>query len=328
MINGDEECDDGDANADSAACTTLCTAAVCGDGFVQDGVEACDDGDDDESNECTTLCAAPACDDGIVSGDESDLDCGGSCAGCELDGVCNESGDCGSNLCLDNVCALPRDCKELADQQLGLEDGNYVIDFDGPGGNDALEVYCDMTTDGGGWTRCGVIDETDLGNDVCVIEADIYTEADLLLNDSFCALMFAEVPTAGMLIHNKTPDGDQDFGFDDKVRITWDDSPMTLGTYDNHPIADCRELTTDTVFADCQYSSHGGNPWQTATWSFTRGLLNNGYSGNANRRVILGPSFAPGTNGCTWHNFGAETNARNIANTWRLTENIGDMFLR
>ncbi len=98
--------------------------------------------------------------------------------------------------------------------------------------------------------------------------------------------------------------------------------------FDNHPINDCRELTSDTVFDNCQYSSHGGNPWQAAAWSFTRGNLNNGYSGNANRRVILGPTFAPGTNSCTWHIFGAETNARNIANTWRATQNVGDMFLR
>ncbi len=32
-------------------------------------------------------------------------------------------------------------------------DGTYLIDPDGVGGGDAFEVYCDMTSDGGGWTR-------------------------------------------------------------------------------------------------------------------------------------------------------------------------------
>ncbi len=47
-----EECDEGDANADDATCKSDCTLQVCGDGFVHAGVEDCDDGNDDDSDDC------------------------------------------------------------------------------------------------------------------------------------------------------------------------------------------------------------------------------------------------------------------------------------
>ena len=43
-VDAGEECDAGPANADDGACTLGCKAATCGDGLVQTGVEACDDG--------------------------------------------------------------------------------------------------------------------------------------------------------------------------------------------------------------------------------------------------------------------------------------------
>ena len=49
-------------------------------------------------------------------------------------------------------CAYPTDCLALHLAAPALIDGVYVIDADGPGGKSAFAAFCDMSTDGGGWT--------------------------------------------------------------------------------------------------------------------------------------------------------------------------------
>ena len=45
-----------------------------------------------------------------------------------------------------------KSCKEIMDNNNGSSSGIYTIDPDGNGNIDKFEVYCDMQTDGGGWT--------------------------------------------------------------------------------------------------------------------------------------------------------------------------------
>ena len=45
-----------------------------------------------------------------------------------------------------------KNCKEIKDNNPGAADGIYTIDPDGGGSIDQFDCYCDMTTDGGGWT--------------------------------------------------------------------------------------------------------------------------------------------------------------------------------
>lgn len=51
--------------------------------------------------------------------------------------------------------SLPVSCGELHDRYGALPSGVYPVDPDGPYGPDAFYARCDMTTDGGGWTRVG-----------------------------------------------------------------------------------------------------------------------------------------------------------------------------
>jgi hypothetical protein len=49
--------------------------------------------------------AASDCDDGAQNGDETDIDCGGSCGPCESGGVCAVADDCSSSDCNSGTCA-------------------------------------------------------------------------------------------------------------------------------------------------------------------------------------------------------------------------------
>ncbi|MEM6295589.1 MAG: hypothetical protein AAGA54_30225, partial [Myxococcota bacterium] len=99
-------CSDGVQNGDETDedCGGSC-GATCDDG------ESCEDGGDCVSGVCdgtSDTCVAPACDDGVQNGDETGLDCGGSCgATCDTGESCDDANDCLSAGCDGGACNPP-----------------------------------------------------------------------------------------------------------------------------------------------------------------------------------------------------------------------------
>jgi cysteine-rich repeat protein len=98
-----------------------CKAASCGGGYVQDGVEMCDDGNDDETDGCNTMCLPGSCGGGVVEVgeqcDDGNRDTFDECPACQLafcgDGfiqagieICDDG-----NLDTNDACIAPFACR-------------------------------------------------------------------------------------------------------------------------------------------------------------------------------------------------------------------------
>ncbi|MFT5357155.1 MAG: hypothetical protein ACI9KE_004387, partial [Polyangiales bacterium] len=68
----------------------------------------CSDSAECISGVCTGgICAAPSCSDGIQNGDETNVDCGGSCGGCGDGEACSGGNECASLVCVGDICQAP-----------------------------------------------------------------------------------------------------------------------------------------------------------------------------------------------------------------------------
>ncbi|TVQ93296.1 MAG: hypothetical protein EA397_04810 [Deltaproteobacteria bacterium] len=72
-----------------------------------DGSE-CAAPEDCDSGVCVEeICAEPTCVDEVRNGDETDVDCGGSCPPCDDGSDCAAPEDCDSGVCVEEICAEP-----------------------------------------------------------------------------------------------------------------------------------------------------------------------------------------------------------------------------
>jgi cysteine-rich repeat protein len=70
VVDPNEACDDGN-QVETDECLATCLLASCGDGVIQEGVEACDDGNQVEDDVCLNTCALAICGDGFLGPGEA-----------------------------------------------------------------------------------------------------------------------------------------------------------------------------------------------------------------------------------------------------------------
>ncbi|MDP3213175.1 MAG: fibrinogen-like YCDxxxxGGGW domain-containing protein, partial [Deltaproteobacteria bacterium] len=137
---------------------------------------------------CAPAGATGACTAGrcvLVGCDAGRADCDGDAAnGCEVDtatstascGVCGRACAAGEG-CVAGACQTMASCREIHAALPALPNGAYPIDPDGAGGGAAFGAYCDMTSDGGGWTLAL---KADGAQGTFVYDSPLWSSADTL----------------------------------------------------------------------------------------------------------------------------------------------------
>ena len=130
---------------------------ICGNG-VTEGDEACDDGNEVETDACRADCTAARCGDGIRRVKTEDCDLGELNGGADCSAACRRVGEYDGST--PEAAALS--CRHLKRDDPRLPTDNYWIDLDGAGDGQPVRINCEMGLDGGGWTPMAQLNQGDL----------------------------------------------------------------------------------------------------------------------------------------------------------------------
>ena len=188
-----EACDDGNSD-NTDYCLEGCVLAVCGDAFVQAGVEQCDDGNASDDDSCLVGCYAATCGDGILYAGVEECDDGNQKPGDGCDPDCKqETTLCGNGIlegdeaCDDGNDDNDDDCVDCLDYACG--DGwqhatlEQCDDANKDNGDDCVNIggQCLLATCGDGLLHAGV-ELCDDGNaddtDECVAGCELASCGD------------------------------------------------------------------------------------------------------------------------------------------------------
>ncbi|MEN8183710.1 MAG: hypothetical protein ABFS46_14370, partial [Myxococcota bacterium] len=182
-----EECDDGNAE-DGDSCTNSCTAAFCGDGVTQLGLEECDDGNASNQDGCLIGCVAATCGDGFIQSgveecDDTNLDDTDDCPNTCLAARCGDGfTQAGVEICDDgNVSNLDSCLTSCVPASCGdgfLWSGVEICDDGNISNLDSCLTSCVPATCGDGFAWVGIeacddgnADNTDACLDTCAVAA-------------------------------------------------------------------------------------------------------------------------------------------------------------
>ena len=236
VVDVPEQCDDGDANADTAdKCRTTCTNPACGD-LIVDAAEQCDDGNAAVTDACI-LCKKAACGDGFVLAGVEACDDGNALstdacvAGCKT-AICGDGfifagveacddGDANAdtpNKCRKN-CKLPACGDGITDNSETCDDGNGVANDEC---SNACKSNCPAKCANGSCTDCNQAGQTLIGSSA-------FVDASPPAGWTQC---FGFVNTAGNDVGNQAADGCLGAG---KLRLrVWDAAgALVVDVYSN-----------------------------------------------------------------------------------------------